>query len=380
LLSTASTAWAQLIDLCSAKNACATSRAVTAGIDTTVVLNWRGEALVERPNRLLSEGGRFSANGASLGQNAAVLTEFLQGRADGGPVSFSLNESLRVPAEVSRQAAALGARTLQYTRAFSFDGVSLGASISIPLNRPAPGAAQSILQGSEAGASTLGLTRLSLRFDNGEQVALIPRNGELRAIATLNYDRGGLFDAVWEVATPASTSGEAVFRQIQTLRQYLGAGRQISLPSPALPSDSPGLYRLRLRILQPKSSADPVILSYQVSEQSLDNRRAMKNIDLVQPPNQAIVGSETLFQWQAQSGVRAYQLELYQQRSADNWPAQDKPLTGMQVTAGQTQTQLPQSVLNYLEPGVTYLWRVVAMDSDGQTIAASKLQELRVED
>lgn len=378
---------AQLTALCDAVNRCSVSGTVTPGVNGTVSVLWRGTANVENDGDVFSDSGRFTTpDNTVLGVLSLPLRQRLLANAIGAPVSFSVNESLRVPANVSQHAASLGEQRIIYRRAFTFDGVTLNGSVTINLNPPSPNSSHSIPEGSEADVTGVGINRISLRFSSGSQVETIDTNQPLHAIATVNFERAGLLDAIWEVATPASTSGQAIFRPLQNVRQYLAASRQVALQSPSLPSDMSGIYRVRLRLLHPSVAQAPVELRYQVNESQVNESQVnasslpIREIIGVLPQPGAVITAQSEFSWQVQAGAKAWQLEIYEQGTEQ--PAEQlakQPLTGLLLGAEQTRSPLSASVFSYLEPGQVYYWRVVAVGEAGTIIAASELREIRMQ-
>tara|TARA_R100000900_G_scaffold111424_1_gene86970 strand:- start:673 stop:1659 length:987 start_codon:yes stop_codon:yes gene_type:complete len=326
--------------------------------------------------------------------------ERISGSADGQPTAFSFSETLTVPAAISTQAAAQGARELSYVRPFSVNGIPVTGVQALRLTDPAaplPNTARSLPENSEVTASGLILRRLALRFDDGAPVASVSRDEALRAEAIIHYDRAGLLEAVWEVATPATTRGQPVFRRLDNVREYLGAGQQSNLRSPKLPTDQPGLYLLRLRLVHPtleqSGTREPndIVLRYQVSSRSTHEAQWVPHLNGARAVA-ATLGADTEFTWPAIATTHAYQLEFYAQPPepdvASERPGPDRvpnrftrePTTGLVLKSNTRSTRLSSAVLHRLEPGTTYSWRVVAVDASGRVLAASPLQTLGTEE
>lgn len=360
---------------------CVASPAVTPGVDASLNLMWRGEAdVVGDAATVSSKDGVFvvgdATNNTVVGNVPVPLRVTISNSSRGGGITaFAINEVLVVPANVSRRAAALGVSQLHYVRTFSVNGISQTASYSIALNQFSPNASRSISSGSEPGASSVGLNRIDLRFNTGKQVEIIAANTPLSVIATLNFDRAGMLDAVWEVATPDTTVGQAVYRPLQNVRQALAAGRQVAIQSPALPTNNAGIYRVRLRINSPASeqSATPVTLSYQVQQGG--TKRAIDSaalITLESPAPNITLDTDTEFSWAHTQGAQAYQIEFFNSATPDTL----RPLTGLQLKPKQTAAVLSATVFNRLLLGQTYYWRVVAFDKEGRLLAASELRPI----
>lgn len=395
---------AQEVELCSSLQPCAPARPVVVGTDTTVSLVWQGRALFDRMTDISSELGYFTlgdpAASEPLGVVRRPLVERLTGTADGRGMTFRVRETLTVPADISSRAAAQGARELSYVRQFSLNGIAITGVQTLRLTNPAaplPNTPGSLPENTSVTASGLILRRLALQFDSGARVASVARETPLRAEAILHYDRAGLLEAVWEVATPDTTRGQPVFRRLDNVREYLGAGQPARLRSPRLPTDQPGLYLLRLRLLQPTlerdvpQGANDIVLRYQVNGRSQREDQWVPSLRGARSDSQTL-GADTEFFWPAVDASHAYQLELYTQvpepdsarerPDLHHEPAQftRPPDTGLVIKGNRPRTALSAAVRHRLTPNRTYHWRVVAVAADGRVLAASPLQSLRVEE
>lgn len=389
----AAVASAQELELCPAAQPCSVSRPVTVGRETTLPIVWRGRALFDGIGDAVSDRAFFAlgdtVSGEPLGQVRRPLRERIAGTTDGQSVRFSFGETLTVPAEVSERAAARGASRLLYIRQFSINGIAVTGVQTIRLSAPLPSAAHSLREGREVTASGLIVQRLALRFDDGTAVASAGRGERLRAQAAIRYERAGLLEAVWEVATPATTRGQPVFRRLDNVRQYLGSGREATLQSPLLPTGEEGLYLLRLRLLQPSLERDGIELRYQVSGRWAGAPAQVPLLRVSKPETGEILDAGTEFRWRLVADTRAYQLELYDRPPPASQPAgpgrvpaemAGAPATGILLDGNTDRTRLSASVLHRLQPGRIYYWRVSAVNADGVIVAASPLQSIRTED
>ncbi len=367
---------AQITELCSATNTCSVSRAVAPGIDATVTMTWRGVAVVERNTLVTSSGGRFLAGGSVLGTTSTVLQQRIMASAIGGPVNFSVSESLFISGAITQRAAALGVQQIQFERRFLLEGVTMAATQAIVLLPPAFNIRQSIPEGTEPGPTAVRITRIAQRFNTGNTIESISKDAAIYAEATIDYDGAGLIDAIWEVASPPSSSGDLIFRPLKNIRQYLVAGRQVVFQSPALPANETGIYNVRLRIIQPLIQQQNISLRYQVTSRALSTPTTP--ISVIKPAPSSFVDSGTQFGWRPVSGSRAYQLEIFDLDSIDLFAQSSSPLTGVLLRADQINSPLTTGVLNYLEPGKIYYWRVVAIGHGGDIIAASELRKVQM--
>lgn len=295
--------------------------------------------------------------------------------------TVALTEVVLIPTDVIYRAYKLGLTSFLYTRDFA-DGTGFsGAPQSVTIN---------ITSSAVTGFS---LTGMSLSFDNGAVVRLLGRKEKLSAQADVNFTGNGLLQGVWEVADPASTAGQPIFRPLTTVRQYLvGSGKQ-TLRSPILPTDLSGLYIVRLRITDPVPGFDQPVLRYFVSSGKPGEVLPIMPIGLITPPHQTLLAPDTVFAWEAVRGARAYQVELYARAmtSADKLPSLGgdvgtapptlpgtPPVAGMLVVGTQTQTALSAAARSHLQPGRIYLWRVLAIGGDGSVVGESPVREIRL--
>ncbi len=421
LLLLAVNASAEFSALCNTANPCVVNGHAVVGQNSSVQLTWRGRVLFREPERIpgagpapdthhvpvtvMSEGGMFTAAETSLGHSHQFLSTVVNPPAGGGEAPFQFNESLQVPAAVSHQAAAMGASQLQYVRSFhTSNGDTAAGLLMIELRQPpmmpppppspepepepepdpgpAPGPEPEPVDPRTPMATSLQLAQVALRFESGALTRTLAVGEQAEVEAHLLYNRSGMFDAVWEVASPPSTRGQPVFVPVENVRQYLGAGGEARLRSPQLPVQQPGLYMIRLRVLQPAGTQAPVALHYVVTQQLSAEPEAVAQLRLAGPAAAAILDATTRFQWRGHSGAVAYQLEFY-----DEPPAQDSQRSelthvmqqraaGLLLPATTTETRLSAAVVGRLEADRLYYWRVVALDNDGAIMAASELREL----
>ncbi|MGE5241599.1 MAG: hypothetical protein ACM3NI_08120, partial [Bacteroidota bacterium] len=196
------------------------SVAVTWGVTTNT------GTFVSSPNGTFNTAGGVVLGTVSnpLFQSVTVLPGF------GSTVSFT--EVVLIPTDVIYRAYKMGLGSFLYSRSFT-DSTGAPSTQSATIN---------ITSSAVTGFS---LTGMSLMFDNGAVVRLLGRKEKLSAQADINFTGNGLLQGVWEVADPASTAGQPVFRPLISVRQYLVGSDKQTLRSPILPTNSSGLYLVR---------------------------------------------------------------------------------------------------------------------------------------
>jgi hypothetical protein len=322
-----------------------------------------------------------TASGVVLGTVSNPLNKTATVPPGPGGITVSITEVVLIPTDVIYRAYKMGLTSFLYTRDFGDSGGLSGAPQSVTIN---------IVSSAATGFS---LSGMSLSFDNGAVVRLLGQKEKLYALADINFSGTGLLQGGWEVADPASTAGEPIYRPLLTVRQYLAGSDKQTLRSPDLPTDSSGLYLVRLRITDPVPGFDQPVLRYFVSSGKPGEVLPIMPIGLVTPPHQTLLAPDTVFAWEAIRGARAYQIELYARAMtpADKLPSlgddastapstlpSTPPVSGMLVVGAQTQTALSATARSHLQPGQAYLWRVLAIGGDGSIVGKSPVREIRL--
>ena len=231
-------------------------------------------------------------------------------------------------------------------------------------------------------ASELTIRRAEMEFDDGRISEIIETNSTLKAHAILSYNGTGLLDYSWEVASPPSTQGQAIFVTLTTRRQYLLAGQNVVLQSPNLPTSREGEYLVRLRINQPVANFNLPILRYAVNKNggSPLSGTTISILNIVQPASEVFLTPDTLFAWQAIPTAVAYQLEIYTRPVRDNELVNNQsqlPVTGVVVPAATTQLRISALPRAHLVAGHSYYWRIIALTEAGQLTARSDFRKIQ---
>ncbi len=348
---------------------------IATGQSTSFTVTWTVTSNLNSPLR--STSGRFGTPDIIF---ATVNTVLNQTATAGSPVS--LVETVIVPASVAVAAQQQGLSSITYARDFvDDDGIATTGSVTIYFT--------------SALGATFGVSRVALSFDDGTPVRIAQVHDKLHARAELTVTGTGLLQATWEVASPPSTQGEAFFLPLTQVQQHLSAGETAVLQSPPLPANLPGLYLVRLRIITPLTSFEVPIIRYFVGEGRPGHGLPPAPISVLKPGNLALLAADTRFIWSPVKEARIYQLEIYAvpTRNLPTLPAMgdteqgpsakevstvlsQRPLTGVLIPAGNTQTALSSMVRTHLLPGQIYYWRLLAIDESGVVIGRSPVREL----
>jgi hypothetical protein len=296
--------------------------------------------------------------------------------------TFTLSEPVQIPIDLVRAAQAAGFDQIAYVRTWTDTGTQVPTIVPFCATFPITSSA----------AAAFAVTRVALSFDDGAPVRIVDPKARMHAQAEIRFNGSGLLQASWEVAGPTSTAGEAFFRTFGTVRQYFAGGDKMTLASPDLPTETSGLYLVRLRITDPLPDFEQPVIRYFVSSGKPGERFPQQPLGLVAPPDRALLAPNTQFVWEPVRGARAYQLELYAKPRlpGDNLPdlgrepdaappalPQGPPVSGLLVSGAQTRASLGAASRGHLAPGQSFLWRIVAIGSDGSVIGESAVRELR---
>ena len=360
---------------------------VAIGQGSSVVLNWTiTSAFVgfggPLPYTVTSTSGQFVAGATVLGTVNSILSTSTT-NSGVAPSTVRFTESILVPPEISVQANRLGASTISYVRQFN-DG-----SGPVALQ-------ETILVGGSA-AAQLGITREALTFDDGAVVRVVQANDPLLAVAEVNFTGSGTLSAVWEVAEPGTTGGQPMFRELQPVTRGLLGSEPVFIRSLRLPTDSPGVYIVRLRITSPAPGFDPPALTYYVGDARAAMPGGIVPMALIGPADGAMLDHETRFAWQAVDGAKAYKIELFASPGTDPFDLPDltgtsdaidfrlaraalsaPPVSGLIVVGAQSQAVLTAAVRARLKTRHTYFWRVQAIGPEGTVIGEAQVRRLRV--
>ena len=332
----------------------------------TVRINWRGNTDTSfsnspgQPYLIYSESGLFLVNGNVVATNNLRVSDTL---LEGTVSPFSIAETLRIPVSVIKAAQRARTNFISYRR--EFIETVRNQTLSSQIN----------LQIVSASSASLNISAIDLRFENGANSIVAGVGQQIIATAGITHAGSGLLDMVWEIATPATTSGSAVFTTLKTVRQFLVAGRYSLIESPLLPTRLSGNYLLRLRIKSPTVDFAELMLRYSV----LPDNNADIQIQRIQPisplPNSRFDRS-TPFSWQPVEGASSYQLEFLESSNGREGTTKKTLSTGLLLPSDRNKVLLSPIALQHLQPDQVYYWRILAIDKEGRLFGRSDDRKL----
>ncbi len=321
-----------------------------------------------------SARGEFRVNVDSTGRERVIetverpLAQNLPVNADDPSATLVFRETVRIPARVLFRAAEEGAAQVRYVRSFDDGFGSATAALALDITGSA--------------AAGFGVTRLALDFvgEEGEAwvLAVVPPEAELAPRAHLSFSGSGQLRAAWELAEPPSTRGEPVFRPLAQVRRFLGAGGEVEITGPVLPTMRPGTYLVRLRITAPAVDFDLPVLRYVVSatpDGGVPMAAPVPEAAVHSPAPDSLIGPDLVFSWAPVAGARVYRIELWSHDGGADLAG--ALVSGLAVPADLTRVTLPATTRSHLRPGRHYRWRVRALDGQGGLLAQSAYRRVR---
>lgn len=354
-----------------------TSARVTSGQSGSISIRWTINSTDAPSTVISSPAGYFHVNnsdGVVLGTTGPISRS-----VSGDPsITATITEHVFIPSSVIYQAIKHGASRIAYERLF-VDSTSGGTTAYYPIDI------------TSSAAAGFGISRFALSFEDGAIEKVAEEQQFLRAKAVVKYTGSGVIRGTWEVADPSSTAGTPVYRPLTQLHEFLPAGGDKTLLSPQLPTDRSGLYLVRLNVSDPTLFDSAPVLRYFVQPRPAPR----EPITQIAPPHLSLLGKGTHFAWQPIAGVRAYQLELFEQGLPAKLPDEAAPLdqprpldprpgatisptAGLLIPGDQTSVPLTALARNHLTSGRAYLWRVLAIGPEGNVIGESPLRAIRV--
>ncbi|MFQ6023050.1 MAG: hypothetical protein ACE5NW_10040 [Acidiferrobacterales bacterium] len=219
------------------------SRSVQLGRTAAVSLRWAATTDDGDNTTVHSTEGVFlTPNAVTLGTIRRPVSTSM-----GGSSVAVLSETTLVPKGVIDKAHQMGFDKLIYQRRFDDGAGSSQGQITLNIARPLAGG--------------FSISRLTLQFDDGTPLRIVPANNPLQVQANIGFDGSGYLQATWELAGPESAV-TPVYRPLHAVRHYLTGSEPIVLISPELPTDMVGHYRVRLRINNPPPRFDIPVIQY----------------------------------------------------------------------------------------------------------------------
>jgi len=362
------------------------SYSLASNTSSSIQVQWQGTSDSVSSNLVLGVNYQVVSTSAQLTDssgriNVAVSSSISATLQTPGVSPFSIRERIRLPRSVLATANRYGITQLRYQREF-FDESDGTAAVGVTVF--------ATIRLSNTASGAINIEQIDLRFSDERVIATVLEQDALSAFAVITHSGTGRFDAIWEIALPSSTKGTPLFTTLKTERRFLSGRGKTQIDAPTLPAAQIGKHLLRLRVFSPEINFQFNQLEYFVLRgESLIKMSGLK------PYDRSVVDASTEFSWQRIREAVAYQIEVYQRKpsaqpdflrktNGTNWvhPRDDKMrhihrVKGLRLKPAITSAQLSGLVLEELQPGQNYTWRVFAYDIDGALLGASKELQIK---
>ena len=215
-----------------------------------------------------------------------------------------------------------------------------------------------------ANSGDLQLRRIELSFENNARTDVVRQGARQRAIAQVSFRSSGLIKGEWRIVDPSSSYGSARYRVLQVVRQQLVSSGQglTRIVSPPLPTQKTGLYLVTFVAEDDADVLEFPVLRYFVLQGSAES--AQENLDVFTPSEGAQIQPETVFSWKTVVGAFAYQVEFFDIDA-------NQLVSGKLVSSKDLSLKFSSFSLDHLQSGLSYDWRLRAIDKDGNVIGVS---------
>ncbi|RKZ63512.1 MAG: hypothetical protein DRQ44_10015, partial [Gammaproteobacteria bacterium] len=322
------------------------------GSPNTITVTWKvsvtdSNTPIKGAIYALSNTGSYTAGTTTVGSQNTQIGDSIEKTTNPQSQTFTLTETISVPATVLFQAQQLGISSIQYRRDFTDSDKGAGTGIlnlALAGSSSAGGGTSPVI--GTTSAATLDVNRNSMRFSDQSLIKVTQTGETVNAEAEINYTGTGLFEGVWEVARPETTRGTSVFSTIKRVSQFLSSRNVITFKIKNLPTDALGFYIVRFRILSPAVSISQPAIRYVVQTESLKNKTVKPgSLNPLTPAEFSLLNKATEFTWDAVTGAKAYQLEFYANKIPvvmslqlkQGMNTKDGPVTGVLVPATKTK-------------------------------------------
>jgi len=342
---------------------------------TAVTISWRIQRTgASTIGGVSSTSGTLVIAGTTVTINRTLFRPTLAGE------NVVIVETLVIPRSLLvRAIRSGGALTGTYQRIFT-DGVIATGVVNFDITT--------------GGAASFGISRLTLKFlDDDSRATVRAEDSRLRAVARIRFTGTGLLQAAWQIATPASTPGNEIFRPLRLERRQLTGNGEVELISPPLPTSLQGQYFVALIVEDPGLGFETPRLIYTILPPGAPLAESAPQSILVSAPSpEGTMAPGAKIIWSASASAAVYRIVLidppleplpapqadlqYGAAAADVSPAKGRIVTGFYMPGTATEAALPALVAGRLTSGQRYLLQIQALDGSGTTVAESRPQEV----
>lgn len=309
-------------------------------ISFTIVWRVRGSG-VTAPFTLETDDGAFflgSPSGTFLTNTPAISKTV--NTADGGSYETTLTETLTVSRDLIRQALA-AKQPLYFQREITDNGFGTSRFAGVTIS----------FAGGIGG--NLEVTRLRLSFPGGESICTAEAGAELRANAFLQTEGTGMLRGQWQVRTDPYA---ASFRTLKNVYTPVNAGKDLTLKSPPLPTDSgSGRVDVRFLLTDPAPQFETPYVTCVIK--GADDRMVRTEpegdfLTVLAPAPYAPLSRGMIVKWEPAGKHKSYRIVFLSEKDG-------RPVAAQDVPGGYSQAEISPLALVKLDPKRHYLVRIL---------------------
>lgn len=355
------------------------SATVSTSAPTVLSITWTVSVTIPVPGgaggpptgteTIRSGGGQILAGGTQLQTLPQSFLDVVTAPT-GTTVNRTFNETITVSPSVAGAILASGGLV---RREFSGSSTSAIGIVNLRASQSSTGNGPIIGGGSgQTNPAVVQVAALEISFENGGRYATASEGDRLRARADLSMSGTGVLLGTWEIADLTSATDDLPprFRPLERVQRVVTGNARQTFLSPPLPTRNAGTYAVRFVTTRPSGVA-PVQIRYAVIAATVP-----ETMRLLAPPPGSVVSAETVFAWASTPGAAAYRVEFAEIPARGDRVVQPVPVAAIDLGADATSASALPFTLEALAEVPDLQWRVIAINSDGATIAVSPFQRL----
>lgn len=314
------------------------SKEVAVNAPVSFAITWKPNSIgppvnltVEADNGVL----RIGTAGTVLRTTSGLSKSYTLPPATNGFIS-TLTETLTVPRDFILRALKAG-EALTYTREFSDDNFATSVFATVTIIP------------SSAGAADFDVSRIALTFGDQSLSRTTQAGEKLVALAKLKTSGAGLVRGAWEIRE-GGVAGN--FTTLRSFQQPVSGQQDVTVTSPALPTNDAGRYDVRLRLDQPTITFEEPFISYFIG-----NTPDAQGVTVTAPEPGTPLGNATVIRWKPVTGAKSYRIEARRLGQDKDSP----PASAMLVGAGKFSAHPSPLFLEGLDSSEKYQISIIAI-------------------
>lgn len=316
------------------------AKTLNADLPARVSLTWTIRTTGGVAVTVETDDGEFRINGNTVDVLPALPAQTKTSAFPANSFLFTFTETITVPSALIRRSIESN-QPLTFRRVFSDDSFATSTNVDVSF----------AFTGGIGGP--LAVARLRLAFDDGSSICNAEAGKDMIVSAFIETEGSGLLRGSWQVRENIQAGG---YRTLKTVQTPVGAGRNLVLESPPIPVNDSGRVDVRFHIDNPDVRFDEPFVTCAVSgiDPLMIKRVPVgRPAAVISPRPFSPLDGNTLIEWQAVDGARAYRIEILADKDGE-------PVAAQSVKTDKLTNTLSPVVIGKLDPKRRYIVRVFA--------------------